>query len=172
LKQSTLRLVVVVSALYFFILFLARGLFPSGFTLPFYFLAAPLLLVVLVLVSDLTGRATVPTETPLKAVRGRTLSRRVQELARQIEVGATSSRSYYDSILLARLQALLVEKVSLETGMDKKRVQEILKNETLGPGLLRSQELYRLLYSGAPARGPGRVKLLEEAVAEIEAWKP
>ena len=127
---------------------------------------------VLVLVSDLTGRATVPTETPVKTVRGRTLSRRVQELARQIEVGATSSRSYYDSILLARLQALLVEKVSLETGTDKKRVQEILKNKTLGPGLLRSQELYRLLYSGAPARGPGRVKLLEEAVAEIEAWKP
>ncbi len=162
----------VLSVPYFAVLFLARGLFPSGFILPFYFLAAPLFLVVLVLVSDLTGRATVPTETPVKAARGRTLSRRVQELARQIEVGATSSRSYYDSILLARLQELLVEKVSLETGMDKKRVQEILKNKMLGPGLLRSQELYRLLYSGAPAKGPGRVKLLEEAVAAIEAWKP
>ncbi len=162
----------VVSVLYFAVLFLARGLYPSGFTLPFYFLAAPLFLVVLVLVSDLTGRATVPTETPVKAVRGRALSRRVQELARQIEVGASSSRSYFDGILLTRLQVLLVEKVSLETGMDKKRVQEILKNKVLGAGLLRSQELYRLLYSGAPAKGLGRVKLLEEAVAAIEAWKP
>ena len=93
-------------------------------------------------------------------------------MTRQIEVGAKSSKSYYDGLLLARLQEVLVDKVSLETGLEKKRVQEILKNSSLGPGLLRDQELYRLLYSGAPGRGPGRVRMLEQAVAAIEAWKP
>ena len=172
MKRSTVELVLVVSALYFALLFIFRGLLPAESSLPAYLLALPLLLVVLVLAGDLSGRASVPTEPKLRVVEGRRLDRRVKQLTQQIEVGARSSKSYYETVVLTKLRDLLVEKVSLETGMERSLVQEILKDQTRGPVLLGSMELYRLLYSGAPAPGPGRVKLLERIAGMVEEWKP
>ena len=172
MKRSTVQLIVTVSALYFAVLFLARSLLPGDFKIPLYFLAAPLLLVVLVLASDLSGRATVPTKPGLRRSPRRKLGWDVEQLTRQIDVGVGASSHYYDTVLLARLREILLEKVSLETGMEKNLIQEMLKNKTLGPGLLGDGELYTLLYSGAPARGPERVKTLERLVGLVEAWKP
>ncbi len=172
MKRSTIRLLVLLSALYFAVLFLARGFVPSSIPFPLYFLVAPLLMVVLFLVSDLSARATVPSDTPMKPKSERKLAWDVQRLTRQIEVGSRASGEYYNSVLLERLRGVLVEKVCLETGMERERVKNVLKNKILGPALLRDRELYRLLYTGAPVPGPGRTRLLEEALAGIEAWKP
>jgi hypothetical protein len=73
---------------------------------------------------------------------------------------------------MAQMRDILVEKVSLETGIDEKQVKGALANKNLGPGLLKNVELYRLLYSGTPPPGSERVRLLEKAVSMIEAWKP
>jgi hypothetical protein len=172
LKQSTVRLVVVVAAAYYAVFFLVRGFFSSQEKIPLFLLAGPLALVVAVLASDLANRATVPVPTRTRTRPSRRFSREVQSLAREIDVGRRASWSYFETVLLSRMRELLVDKVSLETGMEKTRAQELLKNPALGPGLLRDEALYRLLYNAALARGPGRVRLLEEAVAGIEAWKP
>ncbi len=162
----------MVSVVYFAVLLLARNLLPGDVRIPPYFLAGPILLVVLVLVKDLSGRATVPTEHLTRRRPVRKLGWDVEQLTRRIEVGTGASNQYFDSVLLARLRAVLAEKVSLETGMDRERVREMLKNKLLGPGLLGDQEMYRLLYSRAPSRGPERVKTLERLAGLVEEWKP
>ena len=135
-------------------------------------MVGPLLLVVLIIVSDLAYRATTPTETPARNTPGRRLAREVRLLTQQIEVGTRASPEYFDTFLLARLREILVERVSLETGMDRALVREVLANWKLGPGLLHDRELYNLLYTEPPPRGGARFRLLKEAVSRIEAWKP
>ena len=171
MRKTTLKLVLMASGAYYAILFFASSFFPADITPPVYFLVGPLLVLVAILASDLSRRATVPTEVGVRNPPSRTLSREVQQLSRRIEVGASSSPSYFESLLLARLREVLVERVALETGMDRERVRELLANPRLGPGLLRNHLLHRLLYSPPPAKGPARVKLLEDVIAMTEAWK-
>lgn len=172
MKRNTLKLVLVAGAVYYGLLYFTGGFLPGGFTPPLYFLVGPLVVLVAILASDLSARATVPSEARRVLAPSRRLAWEVAQLTRQIEVGARASPEYFENVLVARLRDALVEKVGLETGMERKMVREILANPRLGPGLLRSDELYRLLYSPAPARGAARVKMLEEAVARVEAWKP
>ncbi len=171
MKRATLTLVVGASALYYAILFLMGALFSPDFKPPLYFLAAPLLVLVLILVSDLSNRATVPTEFRPRTQRPRRFSRQVQELAQQIQVGTNSSPAYFEKSVMSRLREVLVEKVAVETGMDMKTVRETLANPGLGPGLLRDERLRALLYSPPTVKGPARVRMLEEAIALVESWK-
>ena len=73
---------------------------------------------------------------------------------------------------MTRLQEILVDKVSLETGIGRERVREVLTTPRLGQGLLRNDQLYMLLYNGVPAKGSARVKMLEDAIALVGSWKP
>lgn len=98
-------------------------------------------------------------------------ARDVQFLTQQVEVGAGSSTGYFENIVLSRVRGLLDEKVSLETGLDRKRVKEILANEREGIRLLSDKELYNLLYVLRPSSGKARLKLLKETIDRIEAWK-
>jgi len=164
-------LVVVVSAVYFGMLLTSQTLLPREFNVPLYLLVVPLLMVVLVLVRELSGSATVPAETMERGSKRKRLGWKVQQLTRQIEVGGRASGEYYDTVLLARLREILVEKVSLETGMEMARVKETLRNKVLGPSMLRERELYTILYSPAAGPGPERVRDLARAVGLIEAWK-
>jgi hypothetical protein len=172
LKKNTLKLIAATSVLYFAVLFLSRGFLPPDITPPLYLLVGPLLLVLLVLVSDLSVRATSPSESAIRKPPSRTLAREVKLLTRQIDVATQASSAYFESILLSRLRDVLVNKVSLETGLEREGVLDLLGNYRLGVGLLRDERLYRLLYSKPGARGAARVKMLDEAVERIEAWKP
>ncbi len=172
MNRSTVKLVLAASVLYFALIFLVRGFFPSEITTPLYFLVGPLLLVVLVIVSDLAYRATAPAEALTKSAPGRRLAHEVRLLTQQIDVGTRASPKYFDTVLLARLREILVERVSLETGMDRPRVRDVLSNRKLGPGLLQDRELYNFLYTEPPPWGSARLRLLKEAVTRIEAWKP
>lgn len=93
-------------------------------------------------------------------------------LTRQIDVATLASVEYFESILQLRLRSILVDKVCLETGLERETVLGLLGNPGLGPGLLRDETLYRLLYSKPPGRGAARVRTLEEAVERVGAWKP
>ena len=172
MKRSTIILLVEVSALYFALLIVSRGFLPGSFNIPIYFLVLPFLVVVVILAIDLTGRVTVPTETRKKTRAPRKIGRGIERLTKQVEVGTSASGGYYETVLTSRLRDALVEKVALETEMDKDRTRETLKNKLLGPSLLRDPELYALLYSGSPPSGPGRLTDLERTVKLIEAWKP
>ena len=172
MKRNTLKLVLVAAVVYYSLLLSLGGFLPGGFAPPLYFLVGPLLALVLILAVDLSARATVPSETRRVVTPPRRLAREVAQLARQVEVGSRASPGYFGNLLVARVRDALVEKVRLEAGMDRERVREILANPRLGPGLLKSDRLYRLLYSPAPARGAARIRMLEEAVALVEAWKP
>ncbi len=172
MKKSSLRLVVVAAAAYYALLFLVSSLSATNLP-PLLFLIVPLVVLVMILVSDLSYRAQVPTEIVARNPPSRKLAREVQELTRQIEVGSRASQEYFENVVLARLRDVLVGKVVVETGLDPQRVRETLGNQRLGPGLLRDETVYRLLYSPSRAgRGSGRVNMLEEAVARIEDWKP
>lgn len=172
MKKATVRLVLVAAAVYYALLFLASSLSKTNLP-PLLFLVGPLFVLVLILLRNLSYRAQVPTEVVVGNPPSRTLAREVQGLTRQIEVGSRASSQYFDGVVLARLREALVDKVAVETGLEPQRVREILGNHRLGPGLLKDETLYRLLYSPVMAvKGSGRVGLLEEAVARIEDWKP
>jgi hypothetical protein len=171
LKRSTISLVIIGAGFYYAVVILVRGYLPSDYTPPPYFLVAPLAALVLVLVADLASRATIPSESPVRRVQRRLLSREVRFLTDQIETATHASPEYFDKVLRGRLRGILSEKVSLETGMDRERVRIILGNPVLGPSLLRDRQLYDLLYSRAFARRPDRVKMLGETVARVEAWR-
>ncbi len=172
MKRATLTLVAVASGSYYAILFLARSLFPEDFNPPPYFLAVPLLVLVLVLVSDLSYRATVPTEPGVRTNPSQRFSQEVQDLTRQIQVSATSSPAYFDRAVIGRLRDAMVAKVAFETGIEPAIVRGTLADPRLGPALLKNEKLHRFLYSPPAGKGPARVRMLEEAVALAESWKP
>lgn len=171
MKRTSLKLVALASGMYYATLVAALSFSPGNFNPPLFLLAGPLLVLVFVLVSDLSYWATRPTEAYAKNPPIRKLAREVHEVAKQVEVASKASPEYFERVLLARLRSILVEKVSLETGIERERVSEVLSNAALGPGLLKDDQLYMLLYRPPPGRGPARVRMLEDAVERIEAWK-
>ncbi len=170
MRRNTITLIGIAAVLYYAVVFLVRGFFPANYSPPLPFLLAPLVGLVLVLLADLSSRATLRTETPVKKVPNRTLGRDVRFLTEQIDAATRASPEYFDRVLRSRLREALAEKVSLETGIEKEKVRETLANPRLGPGLLRNRRLYDLLYTGLPARGVSRVKMLDETVALVEGW--
>ena len=171
MRRSTLKLLVIASGIYILFLIFLRSLVPETLTPSITLLALPLVILVLILVSDLSYRATTPSKTPTRTRLRRFQARDVQYLSRQIVVASTGSQAYFESILLNRLRDILAEKVSLETGIEKEKVKQELADAVKGPALVRDEPLYRLLYSSTPPKGAARVKMLREAIDGIEAWK-
>jgi hypothetical protein len=171
LKPSTLRLLVVVSGIYVLLLVLFRSFIPETLSPTVSLLALPLVLLALVLAVDLSDRATVPSGTRARDSPRRLRARDVQFLTKQVEVAAKASPAYFETILRSRLRELLVEKVSLETGMEKESVKRALADGSIGPQLLRDPETYKLLYYSPPRRAEARLQLLREIIDRIEGWK-
>lgn len=171
MRLSTVRLLVAASGVYIFFLIFLRSLIPETLTPSITLLGLPLVILALILVSDLSYRATNPSKTPAKTGLTRFQARDVQYLSRQVQVASVASQAYFESILLSRLKEILVEKVSLETGMERDKVKHELVDRRLGPSLVRDERLYMLLYSSTPSKGAMRIKMIREAVDLIEAWK-
>lgn len=148
-----------------------RNLIPESVSPTVSLLAFPLILLAVVLAVDLSGRAVLPTKSKVRRVPRRLRARDVQYLTRQVEVGAKASPAYFESVLRTRLRALLVDKVSLETGMEKDMVRQSLADGVAGPRLLKDPEFYRLLYYSPPRGAETRLQLLRQIVDGIEGWK-
>ena len=150
---------------------LLRSIIPETLTPTVSLLALPLVLLVLVLAVDLSDRATIPSrrKAPERPRRLRALD--VQYLTRQVEVAAKASPAYFETILRGRLRELLVEKVSLETGVEKESVKRALADGNIGPGLLKDLEFYKLLYYSPPRGAEARLQLLRQVIDRIEGWK-
>jgi hypothetical protein len=171
LRRSTLRLLVLASGVYVLFSLFLRSLIPESLTPSITLLAVPLIILVLILVSDLSYRATVPSETPVRTRVRRFQARDVQYLSRQVAVASSGSQAYFESFLLSRLRDILAEKVSLETGIEKENVKQELADAVKGPVLVGNGPLYMLLYSSTTPKGATRIKMLREAIDGIEAWK-
>jgi hypothetical protein len=171
LRRSTLKLLVLASAVYVLFLVFLRSLVPETGTPTLTLLGLPLIILVVILVSDLSYRATAPSKIPARRTLRRFQARDVQYLSRQVEVASMGSQEYFELILLTRLREIFAEKVSLETGIEKENVKQELANELKGPTLVRERQLYTLLYSSTPPKGATRIKMLREAIDRIEAWK-
>jgi hypothetical protein len=171
LRRSTLKLLVLASGIYVFFLILLRSLIPETLTPSIRLLAIPLIILVLILVSDISHRAIAPSETSTQTRIQRFRARDVQYMSRQVEVACIGSQAYFESVLRNRLRDILVEKISLETGIEKLKVKQELADVVKGPALVRDEMLYRLLYSSTPPKKATRIKMIREAIDGIEAWK-
>ncbi len=170
MRRSTLRLLAPASAVYIFFLIFLRSIIPEKLTPSVTLLALPLIILVLILVSDLSNRAIVPAKNPERLKARSVRTRDVQFLTRQVQVASQASGEYFETIR-SRLRALIIEKVSLQSGMEKENVKHALENRQLGDPTLIGLKLYGLLYGSLPARGTARVKMLHQAIDGIEAWK-
>ena len=99
-------------------------------------------------------------------------ARDVQSLTRQLEVASSASPAYFETIIRARLRDLLVEKVSLETGIEKETVKKALTDQIQGMRLLKDQKMYELLYYHPTVNPESRLRMLREIIERIEAWRP
>jgi hypothetical protein len=159
------------STVYLSLLLILRIVIPDTLTSSVTLLALPLVLFAMILAVDLADRSTFPSET-LSQESPRVLrARDVQSLTRQVGVAAKASPAYFENILRSRLRDLLVDKVSLETGMEKEEVKQVLSDDKLGPRLLRDPRTYALLYYAPPPRAEQRLQMLREIIDRIEGWK-
>jgi hypothetical protein len=169
LKRSTLKFLVLASVISIAFLILIASVLPQEIpsSLP---LAISLFILTVILASDLSHRATTPSKRPTRISSRRIPGHDVEYLTRQVAVSVGASSDYF-RIVLNRLREALVEKISLETGMDKEDLKRIL-TDNLGAGtVLGDPELLRLLYTEVPKRGNERLTMLREIVERIEAWK-
>ena len=171
MRRGTLNLLVLASGVYVLFLVFLRSLIPETLTPTVTLLALPLIMLALILLSDLSYRATAPSKTTAPPKNRRFQARDVQYLSRQVAVASTGSQAYFESTLVTRLRDILAGKVSLETGVEKEQVKRELADPAKRRALLRDEPLYRLLYTSTTPKGAARIKMLREAVDRIEAWK-
>ena len=171
MKRRTVKLLALASAVYVLLLVLLRSIVPEALTSTVTLLALPLVLLALILAVDLSDRATIPSGTMTREDPRRLRARDVLYLTRQVEVAAKASSAYFENILRGRLRDLLVEKVSLETGIQSESVKHALADHDLGPQLLKDLEFYKLLYYPPPREARARLQMLQEIVNRIESWK-
>ncbi len=169
-KRSA-RLIVYASAVYAIGVYLYRGLLPANLPSAVTLLAVPLFLLIVIFSSDLLSRARLPSKTEPNMLLGRSLNHEVELLSRQVEVAGRSSSDYYETVLISRLRELLVDKVTIETGMDRVSVKQRLFNPTLGLSLLGDPALYSLLFTSNRVPSRDRQRTLEIVADKIGRWK-
>ncbi len=133
-------------------------------------LVIPLCLLVVILYSDLFYRARLPAKTDADRTLGRSLNREVELLSRQVEVAGKSSPDYYETVLLSRLREALIDKVSIETGLDKMSVKQKMASRTVGSLLLHDSVLYQLLFTANHIPIKERQRTLEMIADRIGNW--
>ncbi|HZY94589.1 MAG TPA: hypothetical protein VFE98_06985 [Candidatus Bathyarchaeia archaeon] len=177
MKRNTLRFLIWIAVVYVAILLVAKEFLAADSTPGVSLAAIPLVIIAIVIVRDLTSRSSKASKAPSVRLASVKKGEQLRFLSRQIEVTAQASASYFNDVVGARLRGILVDKVSVETGIDKARVRGLLSSEASGPGLLRDQRLYSLLYGSGllyslPRTGKNKIRMVREAVMLIEAWKP
>ena len=172
MKRSSLTFLAFVSGVYLLLLLVLRSIVPEALAPTLPLIALPLIVLALILTLNLSDRSTARSGSKVQKLPRRMGALDVQSLTRQVEVASRSSPAYYDMVLGKRLRDLLVEKVSLETGMERELVRRTLANDKQGPRLLRDSALYKLLYYPPVRKSAARLQMLRETIDRIEGWKP
>ena len=169
--MNALRLLLWSAASYGLLLVLVRGLFPSESTPAIFLAGVPLIVIVVMIVQDLAGRATSPADGKTIVTPAIFRGDPVQFLSSQFRVAARASNSYFENVVRMRLRELLTAKVAVETGLDDEIVRQLLIDPGQGLRLLRDEQLYRLLYGPTPGKGLDRIRVIGLAIDLIGAWK-
>ncbi|SRR6266700_3898491 len=170
--MKTAKLLFWCGVIYSILLVLFRGALPPESSPTLLLVGLPLVVIAVVISRDLVGRSTVPTIPQTFPYSSRSLQEDpVHFLSGQIRVAANASDSYFEYVARGRLRELLLLKVSLEEGLDRDAARVALSDPVEGPRLMRSKELYTILYGPVPSTGPERMKIVEQAIRMIGDWK-
>jgi hypothetical protein len=150
---------------------LTRGIFPSDSTPAVFLVGIPLIVIAFVMVRDLSRRSTSPSATPKNTPAHGFKEDPVKFLAGQIRVASDASDAYFDNVVRSRLREVLVSKVALETGYDPIAIRQTLSDSKQGIELLHDKELYRVLYGHLPGTTVALMRMIEDAIDLIGAWK-
>ena len=171
--RKSITLVAVASTVYGSMIYLSRGYLSPSIPSTLSILVPPVVILAIIFYWDLLLRARVSSSpVPKRALPQRRLGQDVQMLSKQIQVATSSSADYYDTVLVNRLRDALVERVSVQTGMDPERVRLTLSDPMHGPAMLHDPLLYHLLYTERPSKGQERVRMIDMIVDKIDGWKP
>lgn len=168
--MNTVRLLFWSAIAYAVLLVLVRGLFPSESTPTISLTGIPLIVIIIVIARDLARRSTSPTLRRAIPTTSRFKGNTVQFLSGQFRIAASASNSYFEDVVRAKLRELLIEKVTLETGLEKETARQLLSDPKRGPRLLEDESLYRMLYWPAPKDGLARMNMISDAIDLIGAW--
>lgn len=168
--MSTVRLLFWSGIGYSILLALVRGVFPSESAPTISLTGIPLIVIVIMIARDLARKSTSPTfKRTLLTTRG-FRGDSVQFLGGQFRVAADASNSYFEDVVRLRLKELLIAKISLEAGLEKETARQLLADVSLGPGLVKDEFLYSMLYGTAPQAGQARLNMIGDAIDLIGAW--
>lgn len=168
--MRSVKLVFWSAVAYGALLVIVRGALPQGPSQTISLLGIPLLIVAIIIARDLAGRSTNPTMVKTESSKTSLRDDPVALLSNQIRVAASASDSYFDLVVRARLKDLLIDKVALETGLEKDTVRQSLFDKQQALQLLRNRALYDALNGPVPATGPEKVNLINRAIDMIGAW--
>ncbi|SRR6266487_2000957 len=170
--MKTVRLLFWCGVAYGILLILVRGIFPPRSSPTLFLVGIPLIVIAVIIARDLATRSTVPAVASATRFPRVTLKEDpVQFLSGQIKAAMSASDSYFESVVRARLKELLMMKVSVEVGIERETARRALSDPRQGVKLLRSKELYTILYGQVPKTGLDRVKMIDEAIEMIGEWK-
>ncbi len=155
MKRETVKLLFWTALAYIVFLIILRGAYPSNSTPAASLIAIPLLISAIILIRDMLLRST-----------------NFEEIVDKKSLEKSSSRSYFDDVVRARLRELLISKVSLESGLDLEQARHEMREEEKAMRFLKNEALYKLLYSPIPEKGRARIVMIRDAVDLIEAWNP
>ena len=168
--MNTVRLLFWSAIAYAVLLVLVRGLFPSESTPTISLTGIPLIVIIVVIARDLARKSTSPTISKAIPTTSRFKGNPVQFLSGQFRIAAGASNSYFENVVRARLRELLTAKVALETGLEKETARQLLSDPKRGPGLLKDESLYLILYGPTPKDGLARMTMISDAIDLIGAW--
>ena len=152
------------------LLVLLRGALPEGPSQTISLLGIPLLIVAIIIARDLAGRSTNATSVKTESSKTSARDDPVAFLGNQIKVASAASDSYFDVVIRARLKDLLIDKVALETGLEKNIVKQSLFDKEQARQLLRNEALIDALNGPVPATGADKMKMINKAIEMIGAW--
>ena len=169
--MKAVKLVLWSAVAYGILLVLIRGAFPQGSSQTISLLGIPLLVVAFLIARDLTARSTGPTVVRIISPQASLGDDPVAFLSNQIRVAAAASDSYFENVVRARLKELLIDKVALETSLDRETVRQWLPDRKRAQQLLHNQALYDALVGPVPKAGAEKMKTINKAIEMIGEWK-
>ncbi len=128
-------------------------------------------MIAVIIARDLSRRSTKPSKIQTVAAPRGPTEDPLQFMSGQIRVAATSSESYFDSLVRARLRDLLITKVALETGEEKEAIRRAMSDPEEARRLLHDERLYSAVYGPVPTVGGRRTQMISDAIDMIGEWK-
>jgi hypothetical protein len=169
--MKTAKLLFWCGIAYGILLVFVRGVLPPESSPTLFLVGIPLVVIAVIIGHDLARRSTSPNIASIISTPSLLKEDPIQFLSGQIRVASSASDSYFENVVRARLKELLISKVALETGMERDIARHVLSDPKQGQKLLRTVELYTILYGPIPRTGSNKMTMIKDAIEMIGEWK-